>query len=247
MTQHIVTFAADTKTAAESGSQDNPGTVAQPARPAAQPWPRESNGTSSGIRFGPFRLLLNERRLERNGETVPLGGRALDILAALVARAGEVVSKAELCEAAWPGMIVEEGNLRFHIASVRKALGERAQGGSYLITVAGRGYCFTAKLVPSERNPTVAIVRPADGARLPVALRRIIGIGRSVADFLRREVGRCFADGHCHAWSSQREYGSRRHAIAPVRAEPRRPAWLVSSIARIARITAPASSLAQQS
>lgn len=159
---------------------------------AGDPAPNEARAMGSDIRFGPFRLLPKERCLERNGETVPLGGRALDILAALVSRAGEVVTKAELSEAAWPGMIVEEGSLRFHIASLRKALGERAQGGSYLITVAGRGYCFTAGLAPPEMPAMDAIVRPVDGTRLPPALRRMIGTGNSIADAAAELVARRF-------------------------------------------------------
>lgn len=101
-------------------------------------------GAAGELRFGPFRLSRAERRLEREGIPVPLGGRALDILFALADRPGQVVSKAELARAVWPGMIVEEGSLRFHIVALRKALGESAQTGRYLTTVAGRGYCFTA-------------------------------------------------------------------------------------------------------
>src|ERR1700756_4536552 len=79
--------------------------------------------TESGpIAFGPFRLLLAERRLERYGKSVHIGGRALDILIALAAQPGRVVSKAELAQAAWPGMVVEEANLRFHIGELRKVL-----------------------------------------------------------------------------------------------------------------------------
>jgi DNA-binding winged helix-turn-helix (wHTH) protein len=62
--------------------------------------------------FGPFRLELAERRLERDGKAVQVGGRALDILIALAAQPGRVVSKAQLSEAAWPGMVVEEAKIR---------------------------------------------------------------------------------------------------------------------------------------
>jgi len=86
MSQLIVSLATDIDAAVERRPQDRPGTAARPCRPATYPSPGDNNSTNSEIRFGPFRLLLRERRLERNGETVPLGGRALDILGALVAR-----------------------------------------------------------------------------------------------------------------------------------------------------------------
>ncbi|MDB5445507.1 MAG: Adenylate cyclase Guanylate cyclase, partial [Phenylobacterium sp.] len=113
------------------------------------------------VAFGPFRLLLAERRLERDGKTVRIGGRALDILIALAAQPGRVVSKAQLSEAAWPGMVVEEANLRFHIGVLRKALDPGASSESFITTVAGRGYRLRA---PVTRQPvgSTTRARPAD-------------------------------------------------------------------------------------
>ena len=139
-----------------------------------------SNTAKGEFRFGPFRLLVKERRLERDRQIVPLGSRALDILAALVGRAGEVVNKRELTEAAWPGLIVEEGSLRFHVASLRRALGERAEGQPYLTTVAGRGYCFTAELShdPMPASPSGNL---AKDVRFPANLRRSFGMDVAAA------------------------------------------------------------------
>ncbi|OSJ26585.1 hypothetical protein BSZ19_35565 [Bradyrhizobium japonicum] len=72
--------------------------------------------------FGPLRLLIAERLLEKAGEPLELGGRALDILITLVERAGEVVTPKELISRVWPDVIVEEANLRVHISGLRKAL-----------------------------------------------------------------------------------------------------------------------------
>jgi hypothetical protein len=58
--------------------------------------------------------------------------------------AGQVVSHRALLEAVWPGTYVEEGNLRFQMAALRKALGNAE--ANYIINVPGRGYCFTAPL-----------------------------------------------------------------------------------------------------
>ncbi|MBV8422077.1 MAG: transcriptional regulator, partial [Hyphomicrobiales bacterium] len=96
--------------------------------------------------FGPFRLNVPQRLLEKNGVPVPLGTRALDMLIALVESAPEVVSKRELLARVWPNLVVDEGNLRFQVAMLRKALGEGQDGSRYLSNVAGRGYCFVGTL-----------------------------------------------------------------------------------------------------
>ena len=74
--------------------------------------------------FGPFRLTASERVLEKEGIPVRLGSRALDILIALVERPAEVVTKKELFARVWPDLVVDEGNLRYQVSALRKALGE---------------------------------------------------------------------------------------------------------------------------
>ncbi|MGE0500035.1 MAG: winged helix-turn-helix domain-containing tetratricopeptide repeat protein [Rhizobiaceae bacterium] len=91
------------------------------------------------ISFGPFRLEP-ERGLSRNGEATPLGNRARALLYALAESAGETVPKATLLDRAWPGLIVEDGNLTVQIAALRKALGERPDGGEWIVTVPRVGY-----------------------------------------------------------------------------------------------------------
>src|SRR5882724_1599239 len=76
------------------------------------------------IEFGPFRLIAQERRLERAGQAVKVGSRALDLLIALAERAGEVVSKEELIARLWPDTTVEGSGIRVHVAALRKALGD---------------------------------------------------------------------------------------------------------------------------
>src|SRR3954464_7508992 len=65
--------------------------------------------------FGPFRLLPRQHLLLRDDNPVPLGSRAFEILVALVERAGELLDKNALEARAWPGMTVEESNLRAQI------------------------------------------------------------------------------------------------------------------------------------
>ena len=108
---------------------------------------------SDVIAFGHLRLRVVERLLERDGVRLKLGSRALDILIALVERAPDVVSKRELLARVWPGLVVDEGSLRFHIAALRKVLGDGQSGVRYVINVAGRGYCFAAPILRSGAKP----------------------------------------------------------------------------------------------
>jgi len=104
--------------------------------------------------FEHFRLDKQARqllRLDANAEAVPvlLGARALDILLVLVERSGEVVSKAQLMDAVWPGLAVEESNLTVQIAALRRALDNGRHGPSLIQTVHARGYLLTAVATPA--------------------------------------------------------------------------------------------------
>jgi DNA-binding response OmpR family regulator len=112
--------------------------------------------STGSIRFGRFELLVAERQLRVDGEPVALGSRAFDVLAALVERRDRVVTKSELLDLAWPGLVVEENNLQVQISALRKLL-----GASVIATVPGRGYRFTA----SSSAPVAA----ASPAGAPVA------------------------------------------------------------------------------
>ena len=94
--------------------------------------------------FGPFRIVPHARLVERDGSPMPLGSRAFDLLCVLVSRPGKVVSKGELMAKVWPDLTVEESNLRFHIAQLRRALSDGQGGEGYVTNVPGRGYCFVA-------------------------------------------------------------------------------------------------------
>ena len=112
---------------------------------------RLTNGVAS---FGLFRLFWAERQLKKGDEPSPAWGPALDTLIALVERAGEVVTQKELLSRVWPGVTVEEANLRGHIASLRRALGDGREGARYIVTVPGRGYSFVAPVTRSAAQPS---------------------------------------------------------------------------------------------
>ncbi len=90
-------------------------------------------------RFEQFELLPASRQLLSNGQVIPLGGRAFDLLLMLAEHRGRVVGKDELLSTVWAGQVVEENNLTVQIAALRKAIGSEA-----ITTVAGRGYRLTA-------------------------------------------------------------------------------------------------------
>jgi DNA-binding winged helix-turn-helix (wHTH) protein len=112
------------------------------------------------ISFGPFRLNPAHRNLEKAGSPIHLGARAFDILIVLVECAGEVVSKKRLMARVWPDVTVDEGNLRFHIAALRRALEDGQSGARYVATIAGRGYCFVAPISRSNANPRLVEHHP---------------------------------------------------------------------------------------
>jgi predicted ATPase/DNA-binding winged helix-turn-helix (wHTH) protein len=145
------------------------------------------------ISFGPFRFFAAQRLLEKDGAPLNLGSRALDLLSALTERATEVVSKRELMARVWPDLIVEEGSLRFHIASLRKVLGDGQSGVRYVTNVAGRGYCFVAPIGRSAATPTLAESRVADRtAKLPARLLRMVGRDETVQAVSEQLLGQRF-------------------------------------------------------
>src|SRR5229473_2620045 len=139
--------------------------------------PSATAGDQPPISFGPFRLLSAQRLLLEGDTPVRLGGRAFDVLAALVERAGEVVGKEELIARAWPQTFVEEANLKMQVSALRRALGDGQGGYRYVVTVPGRGYNFVAPVhheeaAPASPRPTTV---PAGMHNLPLAATRMIG------------------------------------------------------------------------
>src|SRR5258706_1503840 len=126
------------------------------------------------LRFGPFELNVAERSLKKANQVIPLGGRAYDILTALLENAGEVVAKATLIAKAWPDVTVEEGSLRVHLSALRKALGDGQFGNKYIANIQGHGYSFIAPVtrLPADRDSGNA---SAGFSNLPPALGRMVG------------------------------------------------------------------------
>src|SRR5260370_10735385 len=137
--------------------------------------------TDHAIAFGPFRLFAMQHLLLEAEEPVRLGHRALEILITLVERCGEVVSNEELIARVWPNTFVEDGNLKVHVSSLRKALGDGVAGNSDIIHIPRRGYQFVASVTRSE-NPSSIGRAPSIGhsPQLPAPVTRMIGRAATV-------------------------------------------------------------------
>jgi len=142
--------------------------------------------------FGEFSLIPARQLLLRNGSPIRLGSRALAILATLVERRGELVTRDELMTAAWPKLFVHESNLKVNMANLRRALGDTQKEPIYVATVIGRGYRFVAPVEISapaniDRN---AELEGAEFSGLPPA-REIVGrdeeIARIVAELRKHQ------------------------------------------------------------
>ncbi len=132
--------------------------------------------------FGSFRFDELNGLLRHGEDRVQLGSRARALLGALIEKRGELVTKAQLCQRAWPGVEVDERNLRVQIAGLRKALGHE---GVLIRTEASLGYRFTGRLREVSTHAASAKRNSYSAAKLSVApLGRdaeIDGILRSVA------------------------------------------------------------------
>jgi predicted ATPase/DNA-binding winged helix-turn-helix (wHTH) protein len=144
--------------------------------------------------FGPFRLIASERLLLNGTATVAVGGRALDILIALVERAGEIVSHRDLVKRVWSDVIVESTSLRVHIAGLRKALGDGRDGARYITNVPAKGYCFVGSVQRSRQSRPIAAssVGRIVTETLPERLRRMVGRDETVEILLAEVTSRRF-------------------------------------------------------
>ena len=105
--------------------------------------------------FGEFELDLAARALTKSGIPVSLAPKTFDLLAMLVRRPGILFSKREIIEELWPDTFVEEANLSFQVAALRKALGESAN--RWIETVPKHGYRFQASVEPLTTKGPLAV------------------------------------------------------------------------------------------
>src|SRR5579859_653579 len=111
---------------------------------------------NSSYRFGQFVLDPAKRTLSRDDSPVSLTPKAFDVLLFLAQNPNRLVTKEELLEAVWGDTFVEEGNLTQYISHLRKALGDNSEDTRLIVTIARKGYQFTANVVVGEMGRTAA-------------------------------------------------------------------------------------------
>ncbi len=144
----------------------------------------------AALTFRRFRVLPEDRLLLRDGCSVEIGGRAFDLLLVLLRSRGVVVDKSEIVDHVWPSMIVDESNLRFQMARLRRVLGDDRD---VIKTIQGRGYLLVSDIAPrracdasepSENAPAPLVAVIDDDNDTREALDGLLrSAGLSVASF----------------------------------------------------------------
>lgn len=111
--------------------------------------------SSSAVLFGPFELLLDTMELRKGGVPIKVTGQAIQVLAMLIARPGQLVTRSELQEKLWPGDSFGdfEHGLNAAVNRLRDKLGDSATAPRYIETLPGRGYRFVGKVEPPSGGP----------------------------------------------------------------------------------------------
>jgi predicted ATPase/DNA-binding winged helix-turn-helix (wHTH) protein len=121
--------------------------------------------TPASYRFGRFEVRPAERKVLVEGRPAVVGGRAFDLLLALIERRDRMVTKDELLDLVWPEVAVEPNNLAVQIGALRKLLGPDA-----IATVPGRGYRFSVVLDEASGRAAMAPPAMAPAAKLKTNL-----------------------------------------------------------------------------
>lgn len=140
--------------------------------------------------FGPFELDLEQAELRRGGTTVHLSPQPLKLLVLLVRKAGEVVTREEICAALWGGdtFVDFEQGVNHCIRSIRAVLEEGASSPRYIETLPRRGYRFIGPIAASTPDPpaipeAVAEPSPAPPEQTPPPRRRFSSLPGSARRF----------------------------------------------------------------
>jgi DNA-binding response OmpR family regulator len=123
-------------------------------------------GSDAVIRFRRFRLLPGTRQLFVDGEPADLGGRAFDLLMALIKAPGKLVTKSEILAQVWPDTSIDESNLLVQISALRKAL---RRDRDIIKTIPRRGYMFAVDDAASPVESDALVTSGPKPARSPLS------------------------------------------------------------------------------
>ena len=141
--------------------------------------------TPAAMEFGRFRVLPHRRELLADSRPIHLGGRAFDVLMALIEASGAVVSKDALIERVWPNQVVEENNLHVQISTLRNAF---AADRGLIRTIAGRGYQFTGVIRTVSANSQAQAVAGTAVVLEPASARPSTNLPEPVSELIGRAV-----------------------------------------------------------
>src|SRR5882672_6042464 len=133
--------------------------------------------TPATIEFGRFSVLPRRREVLAEGQPLALGGRAFDVLMALIEASGAVVDKNTLMNRVWPDRIVEENSLQAQISALRKAF---AADRDLIRTIAGRGYQFTGVIRTLSARPDAQVAAAGMPQSMPAPCRPMTNLPEPV-------------------------------------------------------------------
>src|SRR5262249_27523540 len=128
--------------------------------------------------FGSFQLDLRDERLWRGPEVVRLPPKPFAVLACLVTRAGQLVTKDALLAAVWPDTVVSEDVITVAMRQLRRVLGDQTHPPHFIETVHGRGYRFTAPVSATRRSERPALMERPRRALSTTGSRPRLFVGR---------------------------------------------------------------------
>src|SRR6516162_1274964 len=99
-------------------------------------------------RFGAFEINLQSRELRKNGIRMRLSGQPFQVLAVLIERAGEAVTREELQSKLWSAdtFVDFDHGLNNAVARIREVLDDSSDTPRYVETIPRRGYRFIGTL-----------------------------------------------------------------------------------------------------
>jgi Tol biopolymer transport system component/DNA-binding winged helix-turn-helix (wHTH) protein len=119
------------------------------------------------VRFGPFEADLETHELWKNGIKVKLGGQPFEILALLLNRPGQMVSREELQKEIWAADTFVDFNhgLNAAVNKLRETLSDSAEEPKYIETLPRRGYRFIGKIENAVSGAAIAESQPTERAQ----------------------------------------------------------------------------------
>jgi predicted ATPase/DNA-binding winged helix-turn-helix (wHTH) protein len=150
-----------------------------PNRVAKQKSASHVSDDTSAIAFGKYRVFPRRRQLFAAQRVVELGGRAFEVLLALLEAEGRLVTKEELLRRVWPNTVVDEHNISVHISTIRRALGKDRD---LIVTDSGRGYRFTGTILPVASGRTLEPTQGPIQTNISAPLSTLVGREKALTE-----------------------------------------------------------------